>query len=179
MSTKYDIYLDTGMNGIGAHYGVDKIVIHPSYNPSNFVNNIAIMEFNLDSEIAWQNKIAPVLDYEWDEIGLISGIPTDLNKLKWEGFIYNFTRFSTSSTCNKLSEMYEANSKDLLYFTSLANYIGFIKDTIKRDVLIDSLFQFDTSKLDIDYKMVDRDFKDNNGLASTKITGNFYGDHSF
>ncbi|KAJ1840319.1 hypothetical protein LPJ70_004705, partial [Coemansia sp. RSA 2708] len=114
MSTKYDIYLDTGMNGIGAHYGVDKIVIHPSYNPSNFVNNIAIMEFNLDSEIAWQNKIAPVLDYEWDEIGLISGIPTDLNKLKWEGFIYNFTRFSTSSTCNKLSEMYEANSKDLL-----------------------------------------------------------------
>ncbi|KAJ2368529.1 hypothetical protein H4S01_001535, partial [Coemansia sp. RSA 2610] len=229
-NTKYDIYLDQGMDGVGLHRNVDSITVHPSYNPKTFVNDIAIMQFNTNEEIIWQNAIAPVLHYSWNVIGLIRGKPSNLNQLKWEGFSYSLPQLTTNSTCTGLSEMYEANSNDLMcshevhdaivlsnytcpvpygtafgiingtahligpysytaveggsdlcsftdqrsYFISLANYLKFITTTINRDVRIDSLFQFDTSKLDADYKMVDRDFKDNNGMLSTKISGDFY-----
>ncbi|KAJ2326857.1 hypothetical protein IWW51_002058, partial [Coemansia sp. RSA 2702] len=218
------------MDGVGLHRNVDSITVHPSYNPKTFVNDIAIMQFNTNEEIIWQNAIAPVLHYSWDVIGLIRGKPSNLNQLKWEGFSYSLPQLTTNSTCTGLSEMYEANSNDLMcshevhdaivlsnytcpvpygtafgiingtahligpysytaveggsdlcsftdqrsYFISLANYLKFITTTINRDVRIDSLFQFDTSKLDADYKMVDRDFKDNNGMLSTKISGDFY-----
>ncbi|KAJ2480079.1 hypothetical protein IWW56_002680 [Coemansia sp. RSA 2131] len=230
---KYQVYLDDGLDGIPVHYNVDSITVHPSYNPANHVNDFAIIQYNPNGTISWQNSISPKYDANWEEIGFLRVAPSNLEKDRWEGFTYEFSPASHDNKCDDMSEMYAMNSKDMKctnwttealapefnicgiplgtaygiannnayiigtysysavsggdtmcsytehrsYYTTLANYMAFITKTLGRDLLIENdFFKVNMSALSVDYKMVDRDFIEDNGLKSTKIAGDFYKD---
>ncbi|KAJ2522751.1 hypothetical protein H4217_000538 [Coemansia sp. RSA 1939] len=48
-STKYEVYLDAGIDNIAAKYTVTSITVHPGYNAETNANPIAILQFNKDS----------------------------------------------------------------------------------------------------------------------------------
>ncbi|KAJ2837279.1 hypothetical protein J3B01_002250 [Coemansia erecta] len=231
----YQVYLDDGLDGIPAHYNVSSITVHPSYNPANHVNDFAIIQYNLNGAITWQNLLSPKYDASWEEIGFLRVAPSNLAEDQWEGFSYEFSPATHDDMCDDMSEMYAMNSKDMKctnwttealapefnicsiplgtaygiannnayiigtysysavsggdtmcsytehrsYYTTLANYMAFITKTLGRDLLIENdFFKVNMSTLSVDYKMVDRDFIEDNGIKTIKIAGDFYMDQN-
>ncbi|KAJ1751057.1 hypothetical protein LPJ79_002393 [Coemansia sp. RSA 1821] len=110
----YFVYLDNGLDGRVAHYQVTNVTVHPAFNPTTHVNDIAILQYNNGADVKWQNAISPAPDYKWDQIGFVRVVPKDLGKQEWNGFKYDFTNGNHDDTCDALSQIYTLNSKDMV-----------------------------------------------------------------
>ncbi|KAJ2130738.1 hypothetical protein GGF48_001880 [Coemansia sp. RSA 921] len=64
----YTVYYDKGRDNIEGQYKVDNISVHSNFNPSNYVNDLAILQFNSDSKETWQSRLASYGGYEWDSL---------------------------------------------------------------------------------------------------------------
>ncbi|KAJ2359160.1 hypothetical protein GGF43_000326 [Coemansia sp. RSA 2618] len=109
------------MDGEAAHYDVVNITVHPDFNPSNYANNFAILQFNLNGTIIFQTPISPVADYKWEKVGYDRSIPVNLITQKWNGFNYELDTIDHDDTCDNLSPMYAANSKDMTCTSVISN----------------------------------------------------------
>ncbi|KAJ2451931.1 hypothetical protein EV183_003285 [Coemansia sp. RSA 2336] len=110
----YFVYLDNGLDGRVAHYQVTNVTVHPGFNPTTHVNDIAILQYNNGADVKWQNAISPAPDFKWDQIGFVRVVPKDLGKQDWNGFKYDFINGNHDDTCDALSQIYTLNAKDMV-----------------------------------------------------------------
>ncbi|KAJ2451932.1 hypothetical protein EV183_003286 [Coemansia sp. RSA 2336] len=111
---KYVAYLDRGNDGVQGAYLVDSIKVHPKFNPENYVNNLAILQFNKDSKVTMQNSIAPVgPGYSWNETAFVR---VTLNNTNMENmkFDYRENNNGNDNACSELSGMYAVNMDDMM-----------------------------------------------------------------
>ncbi|KAJ1827680.1 hypothetical protein LPJ70_007426, partial [Coemansia sp. RSA 2708] len=66
-STTYEIYLDSGSDGKAVKYPLSKYQL-VSNSTSSLANNYAYLFYNSDATLTWQNTMAPVLNYNWDDV---------------------------------------------------------------------------------------------------------------
>ncbi|KAI9467854.1 hypothetical protein BX667DRAFT_503868, partial [Coemansia mojavensis] len=113
--TEYTVYLDGGNDNIRGAYKVENITVHPDYNPDNYANNLAILEFNSNSNVTMQNNIAPVeSDYKWIEKTYTREL---MPNATLEGMHYAYTKYmNVSQMCYTYSDLFKENSKDMTCF---------------------------------------------------------------
>ncbi|KAJ1866566.1 hypothetical protein LPJ78_001732 [Coemansia sp. RSA 989] len=162
--TEYAVYLDGGNDNIRGAYKVENITVHPDYNPDNYANNLAILEFNSNSNVTMQNNIAPVeSDYKW-----IEKTYTRDNNKAYIISIFSYSVNIGTDPCN--------DDRSYSYFTVLAPYLGFIKKTLNRDIKTDeSFFKVNVDSFDPSFKMTEANAVNSDESSNAKIvTGNIF-----
>ncbi|KAJ1961163.1 hypothetical protein GGI12_003404 [Dipsacomyces acuminosporus] len=115
MSVKYEVFIDNGSNQALSRYTIDKINIHPSFNPTTLANNIAVIQFNKAEKPAWQSPIG-ILPDEWDDHYYVSRTLVDIVSKKWRPLVVN-AQLKDSDGCSEASELYK-NNRNALFCTS-------------------------------------------------------------
>ncbi|KAJ2822087.1 hypothetical protein IWW50_004368, partial [Coemansia erecta] len=119
----YEIVIKTGSgSAVTEKYTITQIDVHPHYNADTYVNNLAMIQFNTDSKVAWQNYIGINPD-EWDDQFFIRRSLSSVSSLSWNNIVA-FSNTDTPNYCYEASEAYSANSDDFLcnYAASLSIY---------------------------------------------------------
>ncbi|KAJ2310150.1 hypothetical protein IWW54_003347 [Coemansia sp. RSA 2705] len=112
-SANYQVYLSDGGDGGKAEFKVDKITVHPKYNPSTFANNIAVLQYNSNAKNSWQHLLATSASYEWDQLFFGRAVLADMEKLDWMLY-YSTTSSNHDGICDKLSELFAENVDDMV-----------------------------------------------------------------
>ncbi|KAJ2635379.1 hypothetical protein GGF40_003649, partial [Coemansia sp. RSA 1286] len=110
--TKYEVILDSGIDGKTARHNVDSIYVHPQYNQETLANNIAIVQFDTKSEISWLNPIGVVRELFWEDLIYVRRSLKNLDTLEWNTPEYLSTTDSDDTLCNSMSLVYSHNSYD-------------------------------------------------------------------
>ncbi|KAJ2842209.1 hypothetical protein IWW36_005991, partial [Coemansia brasiliensis] len=118
----YEIVIKYGSSGPTKNLAISKIDVHPSYNSKTYVNNLAVIQFDDSSEVAWQNYIGINPD-EWDNEYFIRRSLANKYTNTWNNII-GFDSMETPNYCEEASLTYKANSGDFLcnYAASLSIY---------------------------------------------------------
>ncbi|KAJ1857639.1 hypothetical protein GGF49_001272 [Coemansia sp. RSA 1853] len=118
----YELAVRAGGSTATEVYPITQIDSHKEYNPETYVNNLAVIQFNTDKEVTWQNYIGINPD-EWDDQFFIRRSLSSVSSLTWNNIIA-FANTDTPSYCNEASEAYSANQGDFLcnYAASLSTY---------------------------------------------------------
>ncbi|KAI7823735.1 hypothetical protein BX661DRAFT_55036 [Kickxella alabastrina] len=126
MSKNYEVAVKMGSGSTNSQrYSISKIDVHPSYNATTFINNLAVVQFNTDSAIDWQTYIGVNPD-EWDNRYFARRSLVDTSNLAWNNIIA-FSTTTTPSDCAKASKTYNENKGDFL-----CNYAASLS-TVNRD----------------------------------------------
>ncbi|KAJ2373659.1 hypothetical protein IW150_003513 [Coemansia sp. RSA 2607] len=101
---------------------ISTITVHPEYDASSYINNLAVVQFNTGAPVSWQNYLAVNPD-EWDNEYFARHSLTNSYSLTWNNIVA-FSTMSTPSDCAKASKVYSENSGDFLcnYAASLSIY---------------------------------------------------------
>ncbi|KAJ2796404.1 hypothetical protein H4R21_004729, partial [Coemansia helicoidea] len=83
-STKYEVYLDDGIDGKAAKYSVESITAQPNYNPTSFANNLAVLQYNAGGSVTWGNQFAPFPDLGFQSVVYSRRTVADLDQMKWD-----------------------------------------------------------------------------------------------
>ncbi|KAJ2702333.1 hypothetical protein H4R19_005369, partial [Coemansia spiralis] len=83
-STKYEVYLDDGIDGKAVKYSVDSVTVQPYYDPKSFVNNMAVLQYNAGGSVTWGNQFAPGADLGFDSVVYSRRTVADLGQMKWD-----------------------------------------------------------------------------------------------
>ncbi|KAJ2604226.1 hypothetical protein H4R99_001931, partial [Coemansia sp. RSA 1722] len=110
--TKYEVILDSGIDGKTARHNVDSIYVHPQYNQETLANNIAIVQFNTKSEITWLNPIGVVRELFWEDLIYVRRSLKNLDTLEWNTPEYLSTTDSDDTLCSSMSLVYSHNKYD-------------------------------------------------------------------
>ncbi|KAJ1872450.1 hypothetical protein LPJ55_003068 [Coemansia sp. RSA 990] len=118
----YNIVVKYGSGGPTASLAISKIDVHPSYNSSTFVNNLAVIQFDDGAEIEWKNYIGINPD-EWDNEYFIRHSLANKYTNAWNNIV-GFDSMETPNYCEEASLAYSANQGDFLcnYAASLSVY---------------------------------------------------------
>ncbi|KAJ1844392.1 hypothetical protein LPJ70_002964 [Coemansia sp. RSA 2708] len=116
---KFEAYLDAGGDGEHATYSVEKITVHPHYNSTTFANDIAIISYNSGGDIKWQNPVAPVYGYKWDNVAFVRRSLLDMEKPTWDTLEYTDAPYSgdisnVDDYCPQDSVLYQDNPQGFL-----------------------------------------------------------------
>ncbi|KAJ2394864.1 hypothetical protein GGI23_004523 [Coemansia sp. RSA 2559] len=117
-STRYDIYVDDGVDGKADKYKADNVTVHPQFNPTTKANNIAVVQFNGGKEPTWYNAIGITRETYWGDMVYARSTITDLKNMTWSKPDYTYNPAAGDATCDTMSVLYNANSYD---FTCIAN----------------------------------------------------------
>ncbi|KAJ1786030.1 hypothetical protein LPJ62_003963, partial [Coemansia sp. RSA 2167] len=119
---KYELAVRAGGSTTTEVYPITQIDSHKEYNPETYVNNLAVIQFNPDKEVTWQNYIG-IDPEEWDDHYFIRRSLSSVSSLTWNNIIA-FANTDTPSYCNEASRAYSANQDDFLcnYAASLSTY---------------------------------------------------------
>ncbi|KAJ2188639.1 hypothetical protein EV181_002087 [Coemansia sp. RSA 532] len=109
----YTVYYDKGRDNIEGQYKVDNISVHSNFNPSNYVNDLAILQFNSDSKETWQSRLASYGGYEWDSLVYTRANPGNLKTTDWQ-YDSLVGRNFFDDTCISLSGMFETNQDNMV-----------------------------------------------------------------
>ncbi|KAI8322751.1 hypothetical protein GQ54DRAFT_333072 [Martensiomyces pterosporus] len=112
LSANYEVYIDNGYDGATAHYPVQNITVHPSYDPSTLANNVAVLQYNAGTKIAWYDYTA-IDSRDWSDIVYSRRSLKDLTTQTWNTPTLVSNPFS-DSTCTQASSVYAFNAKDFL-----------------------------------------------------------------
>ncbi|KAJ2515055.1 hypothetical protein H4217_005409 [Coemansia sp. RSA 1939] len=99
---------------------ITSIAVHPKYNSTTFVNNLAVVQFDEGNNIAWQNYIGINPD-EWNNLYFIRRALDNVPSLTWSNVVA-YSSTDTPDKCASASTTYKANSDDFLcnYAASLS-----------------------------------------------------------
>ncbi|KAJ1965424.1 hypothetical protein GGI12_000761 [Dipsacomyces acuminosporus] len=106
-NTKHSVYVRLSQ-GQTSNYTLDKIYIHPDYNPSTFANNIAVVEYNTESTVNWTNFIA-IDRTSWVRVLYSRRLMRDVPSLRWNNADPNIAK-DIGADCKNSSGIYDANS---------------------------------------------------------------------
>ncbi|KAJ1724598.1 hypothetical protein LPJ53_001134 [Coemansia erecta] len=119
----YELVIKLGSGDANSQkVSIDTITVHPGYDASSYINNLAVVQFSTGASISWQNYLAVNPD-EWDNEYFARHSLTNSYSLTWNNIIA-FSTMSTPSDCAKASKVYSENSGDFLcnYAASLSIY---------------------------------------------------------
>ncbi|KAI9467852.1 hypothetical protein BX667DRAFT_215966 [Coemansia mojavensis] len=117
--TSYTALIKQGSSGIEETYAVYNITVHSKYNPYNYVNNLAIIQFNPFSTAMYQNAISLTSYFEYQNIGYLRYNATS-NTSDIE-YIYIENTQIGDKACEGLSEMYTVNVDDVMCNSNTIN----------------------------------------------------------
>ncbi|KAJ1731601.1 hypothetical protein LPJ72_003853 [Coemansia sp. Benny D160-2] len=119
-TTTYMVYVDDGIDGKADKYQVQRVTVHPDYNPTTKANNIATLNYNMGMNSTWHNVFGIGREKYWGKMVYTRSTITDLDAMKWNDPEYVFDPVtSEDSTCDSMSVLYSANKYD---FTCIGNY---------------------------------------------------------
>ncbi|KAJ2848116.1 hypothetical protein IWW36_003490 [Coemansia brasiliensis] len=151
-TTEYTVYLDDGADGKAAKYTVDSVTVHPDYNVTYQLNNLATLQYNADGEITFQNAIAPIKDFEnWDELLYIRYTLKDVETMEWEPRSYTTGWTDFEYKCDRLSAVHAVNVDDMMCADKLSRDVptflnpcpmpyGIILGVYRNNVSVSSLY---------------------------------------
>ncbi|KAJ2448379.1 hypothetical protein EV183_005463, partial [Coemansia sp. RSA 2336] len=114
-TTEYTVYLDDGADGKAAKYTVDSITVHPEYNVTYKLNNLATLQYNADGEMTFQNTIAPIKLFDkWDELVFVRYTLKDMETMEWEPISYTTEWIDFEFKCDQLSKVHTVNVDDMV-----------------------------------------------------------------
>ncbi|KAJ2226762.1 hypothetical protein IW139_002502 [Coemansia sp. RSA 353] len=152
---KYELAVRAGGSTTTEVYPITQIDSHKEYNPETYVNNLAVIQFNPDKEVTWQNYIG-IDPEEWDDHYFIRRSLSSVSSLTWN----NIIAFANTDTPMQPSDMSIvalhshsavygdtmcSKSRKLHYYIVLRNYIGWAAGILGRSVggfAKDSSFEF-------------------------------------
>ncbi|KAJ2237112.1 hypothetical protein GGF40_001487 [Coemansia sp. RSA 1286] len=113
----YQIYFNDADNQapVKATISSSQIHIHPSYNPSTFANNIAVVSYTGVPD-GWRSSIA-ISPSEWKGRDFIRRYMTNVNSMSWSSPIIE-TLQHPSTQCAIYSGLYAANLDNMFCTTS-------------------------------------------------------------
>ncbi|KAJ2692655.1 Serine protease 56, partial [Coemansia spiralis] len=103
-------------------YRIEKVTTHPKYNPSTYVNNLAVIQFNSAGSANWLNYIG-INPGEWSDNYFIRRTLSSVSQMQWNNIV-GFSSTETPSYCEQASRAYSANKGDFL-----CNYAGVLSIT--------------------------------------------------
>ncbi|KAJ2461781.1 hypothetical protein GGI02_005617, partial [Coemansia sp. RSA 2322] len=117
-SAKYELVIKMGDNSAGSQkYAISSIAVHPQYQASTYINNLAVVQFNQSPSISWAFSVG-INPAEWNTEYYTRRTLSSVPDMRWNNVIAIDSN-STPDDCSKYSKVYSANSKDFL-----CNYSG-------------------------------------------------------
>ncbi|KAJ2766532.1 hypothetical protein IWQ57_004322 [Coemansia nantahalensis] len=110
-STVYEIITRQSGDAPSARYKIEKISVHPKYDPLTFVNNLAVVQFNSGSGSNWINFIG-IDPREWSTVftrRTLASVP----EMRWNT-VATVAGAETPQYCDEASRAYSANKGDFL-----------------------------------------------------------------
>ncbi|KAJ2716992.1 hypothetical protein H4R19_000301 [Coemansia spiralis] len=114
-SFKYEVLVDKGYNGIAERHTVTDFTLHPSFDALTLANNVALIQFNKDSDVTWYNYVwqpngeQADVNYAYVQRGL-----TDVESGEWGTAQVSSGQALDGGTCKELSPLFVANRRDLI-----------------------------------------------------------------
>ncbi|KAJ1788736.1 hypothetical protein LPJ59_005485, partial [Coemansia sp. RSA 2399] len=91
---------------------ISAITVHPNYDSSTLLNNLAVVQFGDQSDIGWQNYIG-IDPSEWSDLYFIRRSLENVPSLTWNNVIA-YSSTDTPDKCLNSSAAYAANPDDFL-----------------------------------------------------------------
>ncbi|KAI8321121.1 hypothetical protein GQ54DRAFT_290183 [Martensiomyces pterosporus] len=111
-TTKYEVSIDNNKITTRAQLPIEKIHIHPAYDPNTIANNIAVVEFNTHGTVNWTNQIA-VDRNSWADVIYVRRSLRDITASVWNNpQVAEHTE--TDDDCRASSGLFAANQGDFL-----------------------------------------------------------------
>ncbi|KAJ1959685.1 hypothetical protein GGI12_004207 [Dipsacomyces acuminosporus] len=122
--TTYEVFLDDYSDTVPAAYKIDSIHIHPLYNSTTLINNIAVVEYNgSNDKIIPANATAVAMDRkEWTETAFARRYMNNMNNMEW--IVPDVKTYKdTSPLCYNASRVFNKNP-DAFLCTALVSPSG-------------------------------------------------------
>ncbi|KAJ2799061.1 hypothetical protein H4R21_003686, partial [Coemansia helicoidea] len=114
-SHEYEVLLDKGYTNNTERYTVSDFTIHPNFDASTLANNVALIQFNKGSDVAWYNYVwRPVGDESGTQYVYVQRALTSVAMGTWGTPAVSAEPTATDSTCKDFSPLYAANRQDLV-----------------------------------------------------------------
>ncbi|KAJ1996129.1 hypothetical protein EDC05_000019 [Coemansia umbellata] len=98
--TKYDVYVDDGIDGKPDKYKVERITVHPEFDPTTKANNLAVLQFNLNQNITWHNTVAIRRKLYWSDMVYSRRLLKDLDSMTWDDLVVSANPQSEDPKCD-------------------------------------------------------------------------------
>ncbi|KAJ2907906.1 hypothetical protein GGI21_003419, partial [Coemansia aciculifera] len=103
----YEVFIDPAYDSVATRSVVQNITVHPKFNPTTKTNNVALIEFNLNSGVVWYNYNA-IGRKSWNDIIYAQQYISDVNNMAWAT-----PKISSSAPsdamCGNMSAVFSAN----------------------------------------------------------------------
>ncbi|KAJ2621271.1 hypothetical protein GGI26_004245 [Coemansia sp. RSA 1358] len=96
---------------------ISSITVHPKYDSSTLINNLAVVQFDKDQTIGWQNYFG-INPTEWSSLYYVRRSLKNVPALTWSN-VTAYSSMDTPGKCATSSPAYQANTADFL-----CNYAG-------------------------------------------------------
>ncbi|KAJ2787660.1 hypothetical protein GGI15_000550 [Coemansia interrupta] len=110
-SVTYEAYINAGFDGVSSKYTVVNITVHPNYDERTKANNIALIQFNTNSNISWYNYNA-VIRSDWSSLVYVQFSLSDIVTMKWNTPTLYSQDNVDDSQCSSFSPVYSDSSAD-------------------------------------------------------------------
>ncbi|KAJ2617010.1 hypothetical protein EV177_000773 [Coemansia sp. RSA 1804] len=110
-SIKHEVYLDNGLDGKTAKYTVEMVSVNQNYNATSLANSLAILQYNSDGKIEWNNTVGIGRDLYWDEVVFVRRTISDLDNMEWTTPIIQ-SNIGEGENCDAMSVLYDKNNSD-------------------------------------------------------------------
>ncbi|KAJ2799963.1 hypothetical protein H4R20_004236 [Coemansia guatemalensis] len=113
-SVNYEVYIDDGVSSSAARYNVTDIKVHPAYDAKTKANNIALLQYNANSNESWTNTVG-IDPKDWDTpVYAQRVLQTSGEDATWgETKLYTYTN-RNDTECSSLLPLYKANNGDFI-----------------------------------------------------------------
>ncbi|KAJ2719285.1 hypothetical protein GGI07_005302 [Coemansia sp. Benny D115] len=109
LTSKYEVLLDTGLDGKAARYTVESIYVHPNTMGANTGNDVSVIQFNSAGQVEWLNTIGTMPELNWDSMVYVRRSLKDINKMIWDSpQIVQASASQDDSTCKSMSSILES-----------------------------------------------------------------------
>ncbi|KAJ1720632.1 hypothetical protein LPJ53_004761 [Coemansia erecta] len=110
-SVTYEAYINAGWDGVSSKYTVANITVHPNYDERTKANNIALIQFNTNSNISWYNYNA-VIRHDWSNLVYVQYSLSDIVSMKWNTPTLYSEDNVDDTQCGSFSPVYNESSAD-------------------------------------------------------------------
>ncbi|KAI8319909.1 hypothetical protein GQ54DRAFT_298992 [Martensiomyces pterosporus] len=106
--TAYWVYIqDTNLN-LHSNFTLEKIHVHPLFDPNTYANNIAVVEYNSKGALNWTSPVA-MDKSSWTETVYSRRIIRDMDQMRWNLPSW-VSSLSTNLECKNASGLYATNT---------------------------------------------------------------------
>ncbi|KAJ1806533.1 hypothetical protein LPJ75_005033, partial [Coemansia sp. RSA 2598] len=112
-ATSYEVYITSSFDETSSKHDVTKISVHPNYSKETKANNVAVVQFNENSDVAWVNYNAAARS-KWAELVYVQYSLSNPAEMKWNApRVYSLPN-TDDADCADYSFVYRDNKKEFV-----------------------------------------------------------------